>query len=252
MFLNARQLGLLSQIMQALAEPHDESALREQIGHWVMDLLQAQFFASFVWQPGSQTFERPVNINMDPGNLGRYLAHYQYHDPITPVMQRYRVAIRSTDVMAQPALMRTEFFNDFLAQDGLHWGVNLYAWQGGQNIGDMRIWRDKRRENFSADELQLLDLIGPAYVAALARARQGQGAVAVPAASSVLASALSPREWQAARMVAQGLADKEIARALQVSVTTVRTHLERSFRKLGVHNRAGLVHALSQCPEPRG
>jgi hypothetical protein len=68
--------------------------------------------------------------------------------------------------MPQCDLVRTEFFNDFLARDGLHWGVNLYAWVGDQNIGDMRIWRDRRHENFSSDDLQLLDLMRPVFTAA--------------------------------------------------------------------------------------
>jgi DNA-binding CsgD family transcriptional regulator len=159
-------------------------------------------------------------------------------------MQRYRVAIRATDVMPQHELLRTEFFNDFLGRDGLHWGVNIYAWQGTRNIGDMRIWRDKRRENFSADDLQLLDLILPAYTAALARATSARESVA--AAWPVLdrGASLSPRELQAAHMVAQGLPDKEIARRMGLSVTTVRTHLERSFRKLGASNRTALAHLL--------
>ncbi len=40
-----------------------------------------------------------------------------------------------------------------------------------QNLGDMRTWRDKRRENFTPVELRLLDMLWPAFVTALARAR---------------------------------------------------------------------------------
>src|SRR5690606_5974572 len=82
-------------------------------------------------------------------------------------------------VMPQPELVRTEFFNDFLYRDGLYWGVNLYAWDGDRNIGDMRIWRGRRRENFDADTLGILELIGPAFTAALRRAQ----AVADPRAA---------------------------------------------------------------------
>jgi DNA-binding CsgD family transcriptional regulator len=244
MYMSGAQVVLLGQIMKALAEPIDEADIRTRVGEMVMDLVKGQFYASFVWQPESQTFGSMVQLNMDPANLDRYHAHYQYHDPITPVMQRYRVAIRATDVMPQHELLRTEFFNDFLGRDGLHWGVNMYAWQGTRNIGDMRIWRDKRRENFSADDLQLLDLILPAYTAALARAAGARESVAAACPVLDRGASLSPRELQAAHMVAQGLPDKEIARRMGLSVTTVRTHLERSFRKLGASNRTALAHLL--------
>jgi DNA-binding CsgD family transcriptional regulator len=242
MYLSAKQTVLLGQIMQTLAEPHEELEIREIMGDLVMQLLGAQFYASYVWQPGSLSFAQPTQINMDPINLRAYESYYQFHDPITPLMQRYQVAVRATDVLPLAELKKTEFFNDFLNKDGLYWGVNLYAWYQGQNLGDMRIWRDKRRENFSHDELRLLDMLQPAFVTALARAQRPTKTLDLPL--NTLSQRLTPREQDAARLVMLGLPDKEIARALQISTTTVRTHLENAFRKVGVSNRAALVHKL--------
>ena len=239
MYLSAKQTVLLGQIMQTLAEPHEELEIREIMGDLVMQLLGAQFYASYVWQPGSLSFARPTQINMDPINLRAYESYYQFHDPITPQMQRYQVAVRATDVLSLEELKKTEFFNDFLNKDGLYWGVNLYAWHQGQNLGDMRIWRDKRRENFSHDELRLLDMLQPAFVTALARAQRPAKTQDLPL--NILSQRLTPREQDTARLVMLGMPDKEIARALQISTTTVRTHLENAFRKVGVSNRAALV-----------
>lgn len=44
---------------------------------------------------------------------------------------------------------------------------------------------------------------------------------------------LSPRETDALRLVAHGLTDAEIADAMRVKPTTVRSHLSRVHRKLG-------------------
>ena len=48
----------------------------------------------------------------------------------------------------------------------------------------------------------------------------------------------SPRQAEIVSMIAGGLEDKEIARELGLSVTTVRTHLQRLYRQIGVHNRS--------------
>jgi DNA-binding NarL/FixJ family response regulator len=48
----------------------------------------------------------------------------------------------------------------------------------------------------------------------------------------------SPRQAEIVSMIAGGLEDKEIAHELGVSVTTVRTHLQRLYRQIGVHNRS--------------
>lgn len=254
MYLNAYQADLLGRIMATLAEPHTEAEVRAQLGRHMLELLNAQHYASYVWDAGAGRFDMGLSINMDPANLGRYERYYQFHDPITLRLQQHRRAVRVNDVMRQADLKRTEFFNDFLARDGLYWGINLYAWAGDQNIGDMRIWRDRRREDFSRDEAQLLDLVRPALTAALLRCRIARGDAPHEAPSrpsspacgdeSAALARLSPREGHVARLVAQGLTDKAIAQRLAISVTTVRTHLDNAFRKLGVANRVMLARRL--------
>lgn len=241
MYLTGKQMGLMAKIMQAFAESHHEHEIREIVGDLVMQLLQAQFYASFVWQAESGSFGQSVQINMGPANIRQYETYFQFNDPITPLMKRYEVAVRATDVLQHDALRKTEFFNDFLSKDGLYWGVNLYAWHQGNNLGDMRIWRDRRRENFSEDDLRMLDMIQPAFISALARARHHSGMCKT---SPSLNIKLSPREQETAQLVAQGLSDKEIARRLNISATTVRTHLEHAFKKTGANNRAGLAHKI--------
>jgi DNA-binding CsgD family transcriptional regulator len=56
--------------------------------------------------------------------------------------------------------------------------------------------------------------------------------------------ALSPREQEIARMVAQGYPNKTIAAVLEISSWTVSTHLRRVFAKLGVRSRAAMVARL--------
>lgn len=55
---------------------------------------------------------------------------------------------------------------------------------------------------------------------------------------------LSRREAQVALMLAQGASNKSIAQDIRVSRSTVRTHIEHAFLKLGVHSRIELVGAL--------
>jgi DNA-binding NarL/FixJ family response regulator len=54
-------------------------------------------------------------------------------------------------------------------------------------------------------------------------------------------TSLSEREKQVLRLVAEGLTNKEIARALIVTENTVKTHVTSLFNKLGVDSRARAV-----------
>lgn len=55
------------------------------------------------------------------------------------------------------------------------------------------------------------------------------------------ADALSPRELDVLRLVAAGLSNVEIGRRLYIGESTVKTHLLRSFGKLGVSDRTAAV-----------
>ena len=257
MYLSYQKQQVLSQLLATLAETQTEKDLRNRIGDPLLKLLDADYYASYVWEPEHKRFGRCVSLNMSDDTLASYDAYYRHVDGLTPLMARKHTTTLVNQVVPQAELAKTEFFNDFLQRDGLYWGLNLYMWQAQSNVGDVRIWRNKHRPAFDAQEAGLLELIRPALGIALHRARSApaaqdgasHAAPAVPAchSSQELALArLSRRERQVALMAAKGLPDKTIARNLDIGFTTVRTHLGQVYRKLGVDNRVMLAGALNR------
>ena len=53
--------------------------------------------------------------------------------------------------------------------------------------------------------------------------------------------ALSDREVEVVKLMAEGTANKEIAVSLHISESTVKTHIQTIFQKLGVSDRTGAV-----------
>lgn len=58
---------------------------------------------------------------------------------------------------------------------------------------------------------------------------------------------LSERQAQIARLLVQGKADKQIAYELGVSISTVRTYMDRLFRRLDLHDRVELIVHMFRC-----
>jgi DNA-binding NarL/FixJ family response regulator len=58
-----------------------------------------------------------------------------------------------------------------------------------------------------------------------------------PTAAGGLSEPLSPRESQVLALVAKGMANKQIARQLGISERTVKAHLGKVFRQIGVADR---------------
>jgi DNA-binding NarL/FixJ family response regulator len=60
------------------------------------------------------------------------------------------------------------------------------------------------------------------------------------------AAELSDREAEVVRLIARGYSNKEIGAMLKLSVKTVETYKARTFKKLGVRSRVGLVQFAAE------
>ncbi len=260
------ELHQILRIVTSLHEADSAHRIRQQVAHAILELLRADYLASYVRNPSSGHFEDCVAVNIGGGNLTRYEDYFQFHDPITPLLRpSYSTVVAS--VIAQSALEKTEFFNDFLLPGGLHHGIDLHMYDAARHVGDLRIWRARNGAPFGAREVCLLELLKPhlshalRQAAALASLRSGDigaheqahddraivlfSAARQPQSDWSDALGLTRREAQVCALIMQGLSDKEISRELAISFPTVRTHLSHTFEKAGVSSRAELIHRIS-------
>jgi DNA-binding NarL/FixJ family response regulator len=59
--------------------------------------------------------------------------------------------------------------------------------------------------------------------------------------TAMTTATLTPREWEVANLIAQGLTNDEIAERLGMSIHTCRAHLREMMLKLDLHNRTKLA-----------
>jgi DNA-binding CsgD family transcriptional regulator len=238
--ITSSELSLFGDIVGRLASLPAAADVRVSVFADVVRLLRADFGASYVWRAESGESQHPVNHNMDPANLRRYGEWFQYRDPMTAELRRRRRATLVDAVIPRAALRRTEFYNDFLARDGLHHGINLFVFdaEGRRDLGDLRIWRARSRPDFESRDLDILDALCPFLRAALLRAWP------------VSDGGLTARERQVATLVAEGYRDRDIAHRLGIGFGTVRTHLNRALEKLECANRAELAALMTRRAGP--
>ena len=256
MHLSSNQSRALASAIGLLADANDADALRAALAAPMLDLLGADHYTSMAWNEQTHRFERFTALNVSPDSLRDWDAYFRFVDPLTFRLMLRRGPTLATQIMSQPELMKSEFFNDFLRREGMHWGVNIYFHDARTCVGDFRIWRSRERGQFGSHELELLRLLEPGITSALSRLHWA-GSAAPREAQTLCAEELlerrahlSRREAQAAWLVACGCPDKEIARRLGISYPTVRFHLGNVYRKLHAHNRAMLaarVRALIQA-----
>ena len=172
MYLSVKERNKTLKLIETLGQSLDSKVMRKSTGFALLDLLNSDQFASFVWNEEKKSFEKGVCINISDENISSYSEYYQKRDPITGKLSSRKSATLVNEIMPQRELIKTEFYNDFLAKDGLHYGINLYAYTGKKNVGDFRIWRKIGRNNFDEKSAYILDLIKPYFCNAMSNITQ--------------------------------------------------------------------------------
>ncbi|MDP9584684.1 UNVERIFIED_ORG: DNA-binding CsgD family transcriptional regulator [Burkholderia contaminans] len=180
-----------------------------------------------------------------------YLARYRMLDPLHP--SRCAAGVRAVVTLASqlPDERRaaSAYWTRFLRRHDVADVVEIWLRDdAGRTIGAFSLLRFGKGDaegnstagRFAPGEVDALARLQPVAEAALApllRERRGIHRIDCE-------ERLTYREEQIARLVRDGRSNKEIARDLALGQPTIKTHLMRMYRKLGVSNRTELVGAL--------
>ena len=254
MYLSTQQSKMLADLCAVMASDVSKAQLLQTLVQPLAQFMQADHLVSRQWNAQSNRYAICASYNVKPSRIRAYEEHFQFCDPITPRLRAMRTPARVSDVCSAQELEDSEFYNDHLRQDGIHWGVNLYAYRGDACLGDLVIYRARGRKDFSSQDMACLNILAPVFTAALSRlgtvdstqpAWMGHDATAL---RQLLRGPgqLSQRETDVVLHCLNGCSDKDIARQLQIGFTTVRYHLGHAFEKLGVQGRNKLAARIGQ------
>jgi DNA-binding CsgD family transcriptional regulator len=258
----SRKLSGLFELLTSLkAEPCSGIALRQRLVAPIADLLQADYVASLVWDAQDERFSGGVCTRGDPQQLAAYEAHFQFFDPIAPKLHPLKYPTRVSQVIAQNDLIKSDFYQEFLDPISMYWGLNIFAHDGVQDVGDFRIWRARTKNDFDSNEIEMLRLLYSSLVNALGSVIAEPESMFVKFENALPASlvsgqclidtfvhmhGLSLREAQVAQLVSTGEPDKAIAKKLNIGYTSVRTYLSNGLVKLGLRNRKEIIAHFSR------
>lgn len=189
--------------------------------------------------------EHPVLSFLHPG----LLRPHRFREEIEPAMQRrfpslrrapHYTAARISDALADRRYRSLGIHHDFFRRNGADYQllISLLPAENGYSL----ISFNRDRSDFSEEERLLLNLLAPHVAQASQNAatfEKARRAFAVldRAGPSLGSYGLTRRELDVLGWVAQGKTNAETATILGVAPGTVKIHLERIYRKLGVENR---------------
>lgn len=254
-------------LILAINEGMENKKMRSNIGYKLLDLFDADFYGSYGWDSTNNRFCDEAFLNLDPGNHENYVNYYQNLDLIADRLKDKTQATLTSEVVSQSELIKTEFYNDFLAIDGLYRGLELRVIDNSQYLGDFRIWRRKGKSDFDPNDVEIMELIKPHLRSALNKnnyIRYLENQNLIPTQKNLSNYSentdhqekfqdfhLTKREWQVFEKLMEGKGDKVIASELHIEFTTLRSHIKNIFRKTETHNRTELCALLAKWKYPQ-
>ncbi|MBJ9963513.1 helix-turn-helix transcriptional regulator [Burkholderia seminalis] len=179
-----------------------------------------------------------------------YVARYRMLDPLHPsrCAAGERAVVTLASQLPDERREASAYWTRFLRRHDVTDVVEIWLRDAGRTIGAFSLLRfgagdatgNSTAGRFAPGEIDALARLQPVAEAALSpllRARRGIHRIGCE-------ERLTYREEQIARLVRDGRSNKEIARDLALGQPTIKTHLMRMYRKLGVSNRTELVGAL--------
>lgn len=151
-------------------------------------------------------------------------------------------SVALTDLVETRAFRRTPLYAEVFRPRGIADDLLCSVALDGRQ--DIVLTLSRATHGFSQRDRALVGLIAP-HLAQYAAWQQRAASDRLPERPAAALALLTAREQQVSTHVLRGATDREIARALAISIRTVHKHLERIYRKLDLTNRTGLIALLT-------
>ncbi|EAW1943994.1 LuxR family transcriptional regulator [Salmonella enterica subsp. enterica serovar Truro] len=172
--------------------------------------------------------ESYVLHNISNSTHQQYLEHFQPLDPLSPSRFGQQVVTVATMTPGICARHR-HYYHEFMLPNHVCDMIEIFIRRGHRIIAGISLMRDIP---FSSEERLRAQAVQPLLGLAIHDSLQED---------NNLASILTAKEREIVGMVCEGASNKLIARQLNISLSTVKTHLRNIFAKTEVINRTELV-----------
>ncbi|HAK8073621.1 TPA: helix-turn-helix transcriptional regulator [Salmonella enterica] len=172
--------------------------------------------------------EAYVLHNISNSTHQQYLEHFQPLDPLSP--SRFGQQVITVATMTPGICARhRHYYHEFMLPNHVCDMIEIFIRRGHRIIAGISLMRDIP---FSSEERLRAQAVQPLLGLAIHDSLQED---------NNLTSILTAKECEIVGMVCEGASNKLIARQLNISLSTVKTHLRNIFAKTEVINRTELV-----------
>lgn len=217
-----------------IRDSHSERAV-EQALHFGSRLIGASS-ACLVWLEDDYEFSIADEYNMPVDFLARYPKELRKVDPMNTLAQSMRRA--RMEMLYHDSVRTSQSWNEYVGgiyEYGFGDEVDMLLWSSDRPIAGLALFRPPQSPSFASESLDWEVIHGQ-----LEHTIQMHWRVRDERVRRILRSrcGLQPREIELAQILVQGASNADISQIMNISISTVKTHVVNILNKIGLHSRA--------------
>lgn len=198
----------------------------------------------FIYLPHMNLNQETVSDDAVMSMAIQYDDRFWEHDPMFPANfeETDTTVITNSLLMQNDQWKKTVIFKEFFQPNGFFHDADVFFRQRGKIVAVLTLLRMDERNPFTSQEVTLLKNMQPFIEYALSK-------VYLPKRiqdREILGERfdLTSRELDVIEFALTGASNKQLIQRLNISLPTLRTHLQKIYTKVGVHSTSELISKL--------
>lgn len=214
---------------------------QNQVVAMVLKLVSAELGRFLLFSP-LLSLSQGVYSNKNKSNMEiEYERKHWHEDPMHPT--RYEDSdvkvVSNSMLMSLSEWKQSGVYLNFLKHHDYIHNVDTYFRQDGKIVGVLTLLRTDENKPFTEAEIKLLENLQPFMEYTLSKVFLPQRITERNQLQQKYQ--LTSRELDVMEYALTGLSNKELVRYLNMSLPTLRTHLQNIYSKVGVHSTSELI-----------
>ncbi len=164
--------------------------------------------------------------------------------------KRQQVVVRMTDLMEEENLEKTDYYKLLYGPYNVHYTAYMTIASRNKLLGILALYRKKDDVDFTEDDLFWIQLVGEhlneRFYHEQYSYEESEETLEILGLEYIKRFNLTVREIEIISKVLRNETNESICDDLDISIHTLKKHLQHIYRKTGVNSRKKLIHKVKQ------
>lgn len=155
---------------------------------------------------------------------------------------------RESDIISDEMRVKTEYYEKVYKPNGWHYSLQMIMAREKKFLGVVTLYRKMGKEDFSHDEVFLVDTLKDHMAYRLWQQKQNwmQYGEKLTVSAATEKFGLTKQEHHILQLLMEGKDNTFICDYLSISINTLKKHILNIYRKLGIRNRVQLFKKIRE------